>query len=195
MPFKSQAQRRFMYSQHPEMAKKWEKHTPKGKKLPEKVSKESEIRNDFIDELNISLDKLTTESCGIAWRKCGHCGNQEMCRCVTAGPNMAHPPKVWEETNNCRDCPLINEIKESKMIETKSFIELLDSALGLDIIDEKKDGKWIQKAIKKPGQLHKDLGVPKGEKIPAKKLDAAAKKGGKVGQRANLAKNLKNLNK
>lgn len=39
MPFKSQAQRAFMYAKHPEIAKKWEKHTPKGKKLPKKVKK------------------------------------------------------------------------------------------------------------------------------------------------------------
>ena len=37
MPFKSQAQRAWMYSNHPAMAKKWEAHTPKGKKLPKKV--------------------------------------------------------------------------------------------------------------------------------------------------------------
>lgn len=55
--------------------------------------------------------------------------------------------------------------------------------------------KWIDKAIKKPGALHKDLGVPMGEKIPAKKLGEAAKKGGKVGQRARLAKTLKTLKK
>lgn len=34
MPFKSQAQRAYMYSQHPELAKEFEAHTPKGKKLP-----------------------------------------------------------------------------------------------------------------------------------------------------------------
>jgi len=52
---------------------------------------------------------------------------------------------------------------------------------------------WIQKAIKKPGALHKDLGVPQGKKIPAKKLAAAAKKPGKLGQRARLAKTLKGM--
>lgn len=57
------------------------------------------------------------------------------------------------------------------------------------------DKKWIQKAIKKPGALHKELGVPEGKKIPAKKLNAAAKKGGLEGKRANLAKTLKKLNK
>lgn len=56
-----------------------------------------------------------------------------------------------------------------------------------------KSKNWIQKAIKKPGQLHKDLGVPAGKKIPAGKLSAAAKKGGKVGQRARLAQTLKKM--
>lgn len=50
---------------------------------------------------------------------------------------------------------------------------------------------WINSAIKKPGALHKELGVPQGKKIPAKKLNAAAKKGGKEGERARLAKTLK----
>ena len=35
MPFKSKAQRRWMYANEPEMARKWSDHTPKGKKLPE----------------------------------------------------------------------------------------------------------------------------------------------------------------
>ena len=41
MPFESQAQRRFMYAKHPEMAKRWQKHTPKGADLPEHVKKAS----------------------------------------------------------------------------------------------------------------------------------------------------------
>jgi hypothetical protein len=53
--------------------------------------------------------------------------------------------------------------------------------------------KWIQDAIKKPGALRKAMGVKKGEKIPAKKLAAAAKKPGKMGQRARLAQTLKKM--
>ena len=41
MPFKSEAQRRFMYATDPKLAKKFSDHTPKGKKLPEKVEKKS----------------------------------------------------------------------------------------------------------------------------------------------------------
>lgn len=55
--------------------------------------------------------------------------------------------------------------------------------------------KWIQKAIKKPGALHKELGIKADKKIPAKTLNAAAKKSGKLGQRARLAKTLKGLKK
>jgi len=51
--------------------------------------------------------------------------------------------------------------------------------------------KWIQGAIRHKGALHKELGVPEGKKIPAKKLAAAAKKGGKEGKRARLAETLK----
>ena len=57
------------------------------------------------------------------------------------------------------------------------------------------DKKFIQKAIKKPGALRKSLGIKKGEKIPASKLKAAAKKKGKMGQRARLAKTLRGLKK
>ena len=55
--------------------------------------------------------------------------------------------------------------------------------------------KFIQKAIKKPGALRKSLGIKKGEKIPASKLKAAAKKKGKMGQRARLAITLSKLRK
>lgn len=55
--------------------------------------------------------------------------------------------------------------------------------------------KWIQKAIKKPGALRAELGVKGNRPIPAKKLAAAAKKPGKMGQRARLAETLKGLRK
>ena len=55
--------------------------------------------------------------------------------------------------------------------------------------------KWIQKVIKHPDALHKELGVSKGKKIPEKKLEQAAKKGGKEGRRARLAETLKGMRK
>lgn len=54
---------------------------------------------------------------------------------------------------------------------------------------------WIAGAIKKPGALHRSLGVPEGEQIPSKELNAAAQKGGKLGKRARLAQTLKGFRK
>lgn len=55
--------------------------------------------------------------------------------------------------------------------------------------------KWIQGAIKKPGALHKEHGVPEGKKIPQGKLKKAANAGGKEGKRARLAETLEGMNK
>ena len=53
----------------------------------------------------------------------------------------------------------------------------------------------IKKAIKKPGALRKSLGIKIGKTIPASKLKAAAKKPGKLGQRARFAITLGKLRK
>lgn len=52
---------------------------------------------------------------------------------------------------------------------------------------------WIAGATKNKGALHRELGVKPGEKIPKKKLAAAAKKGGLEGQRARLAQTLNKM--
>ena len=54
---------------------------------------------------------------------------------------------------------------------------------------------FIQEAIQKPGALRAELHVKKGKKIPKTKLKAAAKKGGKEGQRARFAITLGKLRK
>ena len=50
---------------------------------------------------------------------------------------------------------------------------------------------FIAEAIKRPGALRKELGAKPGKPIPAGKLEAAAKKPGKLGQRARFAETLK----
>lgn len=52
---------------------------------------------------------------------------------------------------------------------------------------------FIAGAIKHPGALHRMLGVPKGKKIPKRMLEAAASKGGKLGQRARFAITLSHM--
>lgn len=55
--------------------------------------------------------------------------------------------------------------------------------------------KFIKSAIKRPGQLHRDLGVPQGKKIPVAQIAAAAKQPGKVGERARFAQTLERMHK
>lgn len=55
---------------------------------------------------------------------------------------------------------------------------------------------WIAGAIKHPGALHRELGVPEGEKIPAAKIAKAAHSDDpKLAKRARLAETLKKMNK
>jgi hypothetical protein len=75
------------------------------------------------------------------------------------------------------------------------ILEYIDPVTQDMILNEEKDKKWIQKAIKKPGALHKALKVKKDEKIPEKKLEKASEKGGKLGRRARLAMTLRKMSK
>lgn len=88
--------------------------------------------------------------------------------------------------------------KEESPPKMKRMPRDFDKEEASEMMKLKKGGstsKWIQSAIKKPGALKKSLGVAKDKPIPAKKLAAAAKKPGKMGQRARLAQTLKGLKK
>ncbi len=54
---------------------------------------------------------------------------------------------------------------------------------------------FISGAIKHPGALHEMMGIPQGQKIPAKKLAVAANAPGLLGKRARFAQTLKKLGK
>jgi hypothetical protein len=54
---------------------------------------------------------------------------------------------------------------------------------------------WIAGMHMKEGALHKEMGVPSGEKIPESKLKKAESAGGKLGRRAKLAETLKGFHK
>jgi hypothetical protein len=63
------------------------------------------------------------------------------------------------------------------------------------VAEDEDKGHWIQGAIKHPGALHKQMGIPQGKKIPAGKLAKAAQAGGVLGRRARLAETLKKMHK
>ena len=86
----------------------------------------------------------------------------------------------------------------AKQVSIRTKKEKLLQNRQATVIDDEyhqEDKKWIQKAIKKPGALHRDLGVPEDDKIPVSKIKAAAKGDGKVAKRARLALTLRGMNK
>jgi len=85
-------------------------------------------------------------------------------------------------------------VASATVVDDDKKQEMIKKLLASGVVRMKKGG-FIQDAIKKPGALRKSLGIKKGEKIPAGKLAAAAKKPGKMGQRARLAQTLKGLKK
>lgn len=83
-------------------------------------------------------------------------------------------------------------INPSKMPKAKT-ITRKDDPNKVEMYAEGGKVNWIAGAIKKPGALRAALGVKGDKPIPAKKLAAAAKKPGKMGQRARLAQTLKGM--
>jgi hypothetical protein len=95
--------------------------------------------------------------------------------------------KVQERTIAGKKAPKVPLKKDKQLGATKM-------KMG-GVVEKAKGGKWIQKAIKKPGALRAQLGAKPGEPIPAGKLAKAAKAKGKLGQRARLAQTLKRMKK
>lgn len=89
-----------------------------------------------------------------------------------------------------------NKMRHLNLFETFSA-ELIE--------EKKKEKKWIKKAIKDPGALHRALGFPEDETIPMETIDSEidklhkkreevgdlTKKESKMLKRLNLAKTLK----
>ena len=61
MPFKSKAQQRFMFAQHPEMAKRWAEHTPNIKDLPEKIDSDDNEKKGFVTAAELGCFSVLQE--------------------------------------------------------------------------------------------------------------------------------------
>ena len=88
----------------------------------------------------------------------------------------------------------MGHMKASKMLGKKT-IKRKDKPQDVAMYAKGGKANFIQKAIKKPGALHEQMGIPQGKKIPAKALAKAAKAPGKLGQRARFAQVLKGFKK
>lgn len=128
------------------------------------------------------------------------------------GPTMpATAPGMNVPVNRFNLSPVPNKmgaaIQGATGIKKGGKVEHSDEAADRKLIDkmvkpearrERKSGggNWIAGAIKHPGALHKELGVPEGKKIPEKKLKKAEHSDNpKEAKRARLAETLKGMHK
>jgi hypothetical protein len=58
MPFKSEAQRRYLYATEPKVAKRWEKETPRNAKLPERVKRKKPRKSSIMTALEEGARRL-----------------------------------------------------------------------------------------------------------------------------------------
>lgn len=63
MPYESTAQRGYLHVHEPELAKKWDKETPKGAKLPEHVSKDAADQPGWCESCQRQYPQRPGESC------------------------------------------------------------------------------------------------------------------------------------
>lgn len=81
------------------------------------------------------------------------------------------------------------KVHDDSAQDKKLFNKMFAAAEKKEPKGMKKGGKWIAGAVKKPGALHRELGVPEGKKIPMAKIDKAANSSNPtLAKRANFAK-------
>ena len=100
-------------------------------------------------------------------------------------PRDAKAPKFRSKEEVARYKAKREKRKENKSLQKKTVKEESEEQLT--------EKNWIAGAIRRPGALHRKLGVPEGKKIPKSKVNAAAKEGGTLGKEARLAKTLSHM--
>lgn len=88
---------------------------------------------------------------------------------------------------DAEDFEMLRKSKKAHTKEEKEAMERREKFFG-EVDEAKGEKKWIQKAVKRPGALHKHFNVPEGETIPKSKLNALKK------ELTNKAKGDKKLN-
>ena len=163
--------------------------TLRGKKAAKAYDLDMQMRRDLQKEKDARMKKGVKFNAGGRIKKAQAGLNASNKRVGPVDPNGA-----WTKVQMMNLPPRNVKTKVSLTKDKQQGATSMTAKRGKKIA-KAKGGKWIQSAIKKPGALRSALGVKKGQKIPAGKLAAAAKKPGKVGQRARFAQTLKGMKK
>jgi hypothetical protein len=108
VPFKSEAQRAWMHINEPEMAKRWEKHTPKGKKLPKRVKKKKTRKEEFEYQIDLALKILMEEETEVDFGQ----SSKHTKLGATTGVNKTNRPKHKRKNAKNSSIPGISKSKK-----------------------------------------------------------------------------------
>jgi hypothetical protein len=113
------------------------------------------------------------------------------------GPKRQAKPKAFVPHVACERCQDWHapgkHIATCAVCDTKRAGGRVCGRCGSRAIKPRNPRKWIQSAIKHPGALRRQLGIPEGKRIPVAALHRAAKAPGKLGKRARLAMTLRGM--
>jgi hypothetical protein len=129
------------------------------------------MRNDNSDiyskGLDMDLDKFIDDVISEEISK----KSEEMTERTIKEKLVGNQKKLDKNKNNELDAQDFKMLRKSKhkKDETKEALDRRAEFFG-EMDEAKKEEKWIQKAVKRPGALHKHFGIPEGEKIPKSKL-------------------------
>ncbi len=134
MPFKSKSQQRFLFSQHPDIAKRWAKETPNIKKLPEHVMNKKTV-------LKKAVGKYGKGGPG-----------------TTPTPSMATPPPLLNRIGNgIRNFLINNPIGKASSAVTSAFMDKMQQNEDNNAIIN----RAAQRGFNVPNQYLKDRNAGK----------------------------------
>lgn len=96
MPFKSEAQRRWMHANEPEMADEWEKETPKGK-LPERVKRKKTVKKESDQDYMAAMMEEPLAGAGMAQGAMAMPASNPMVMGMEFGGEEEYEEEVCEE--------------------------------------------------------------------------------------------------
>lgn len=182
MPFKSEAQRRWMHVNHPSMAKRWEKETPKKKKLPYHKKKGSLLTLSFLNDFRKSANDgpPNYRPSGDLTRSCSACAHFKTGNCerysVPVDPHYTCDDFQLIQLNTGPLAKLTNQIQPDKPIIAEQSLqpklaavkvsseEAFKAGFLMRCLDEGLDDNQIQDRIQFGLTLEKQgvYGIPVG---------------------------------
>lgn len=180
MPFKSKAQQRYMFSQHPRMAKRWAKETQDIKKLPEKLHPEETVTK---TAEGLFFEKRARSKTGNFFRELPGRDEGDFHKRAMMGPGSygggainvspTGAPMGGSGASGANIGSLYGTGEGDKKKDAKTPAEQLKEQLA-----KKKDEETAKEAARSPSDWDADSGLPIGHHRPSRHQPEGLEAGG-----------------